>query len=232
MTRTLASFGLIAGLALAAIGCNTTSEGAEGLVLFTPDRCDLVGSGCSFADDIAVGGTVNVWIGGNDGVSTAGFELESDDASVFTVVPISDIGGRPTWEITGTGPGVAHLYAVDGDGADVDFIEVVVQELDGLHMLQTLGQAVGPTSDADYDEIWQVNAGEETWFYVEPLIGNDRIMGVMQYDVTIDSALDSYLAEGSDVPGGFYKINAPAGDYWVSITADNGTPLDVLFQVQ
>ncbi len=48
----------------------------------------------------------------------------------------------------------------------------------------------------------------------------------------IDGALEAQLGNRYDVAGGFYPINATAGDYELNITADNGTPLDVLFQVQ
>ena len=233
MTKKLASLGFVAALAFAAVACNDTETGAEGLVLFTPDQCDLMGTGCDFDDGIAVGGIVNVWISGADqSVSTVGFDLESDDPNVFTVGPIGDVAGRPTWEIVGTGAGVARLYAVDADGSDVDFLEVAVQELEALRLVQTLGDAVGPTSDSEFDEIWQINANMETWFYIEPMVGLERIMGIMQYGIVIDEGLEAGLAEGSDVTGGFYKINVPAGDYTLEITADNGTFLNVLFQAQ
>jgi len=233
MTRCLVYVGLISLLAAATTGCNTSQTGAEGLVRFTPDACDRAGTGCDFDDGVAVGGTLDVWITGTDGTSTAGFTLRSDDPAVITVTVVDDVAGRPTWELAGTGSGVARLIAVDADGADVDFIEVAVQELDGLRLVQTLGEAVGPTSDGTYGEIWQVNANEETWFYVEPLVGGERIMGILEYDVTIDADLeDNGLAGGSDISGGLYKLDAPAGDYALSVVADNGTALDVLFQVQ
>ncbi|RMH41905.1 MAG: hypothetical protein D6689_09860 [Deltaproteobacteria bacterium] len=216
-----------------AAGCNETTAGAQGNVLFTPDRCDLVGSGCTFDDSVAVGGTLIVHITGAEGSSTAGFDLQSDDPTVLSVQPVDDVGGKPTWELAGTGAGVARLVAVDPDGNDVDFLEVSVQEIDNLGLVNTIGDAVGgPVNDPDYHEIWTLNAGVETWFHVEPRAGTGRLMGVLQYDVVIDDLLDQNLVEGSDVVGGFYKINAPAGNYTLSVTADNGTPLDVLFQVQ
>ena len=218
----------------AAAGCNETSGGAEGVVEYTPDRCDIVGSGCSFDNSIAVGGDLIVHIMGADGVSTAGFDLVSDDTTVLDVVPIADIGGRPTWELIGNGAGVARLIAVDADDVEVDFLEVPVQEIDNLALQNSIGDAVGGPvqGDPDYDEIWSLNAGEETWFYVEPLAGQGLLMGVVQYTITIDGDLEASLVEGSDIPGGFYKINASAGDYTLSIVADNGTFLDVLFEVQ
>ena len=51
MNRTLLFVSLSAILAVAA--CNETSEGAEGLVDYTPDMCALRGRGCSFDDSVA-----------------------------------------------------------------------------------------------------------------------------------------------------------------------------------
>src|SRR5688572_25180728 len=101
---------LVALASLAA--CNTTTDGANGLVAFTPDNCstqDL--RGCDFEDSLGVGGSSYVQIEGIDGFSTAGVDLDTDDPNVLIVEPVGDVGGRPTWEITGTGPGVARIIA-------------------------------------------------------------------------------------------------------------------------
>jgi hypothetical protein len=213
-----------------AAACNVSEEGAEGNVIYTPDECGRL-EGCDFADSIAVGGTIEVNIRGAEGVSTAGLDLVSSDIAVLTVTAIPDVG-QPTWELTAVAAGVANLLAIDQAENTVDFIEVAVQELSGLRLDNLVGDAVGPTSDETYDEIWSVNAGQDVSFYVTPLVGADPIMGLLQYNVTIDETLENSMLEGADIVGGYYYFNAPAGQYVLNITADNGVPLDVLFDVQ
>ncbi len=232
--KRLNSIGFLALAGLLVVGCNDTETGAQGKVLYTPDNCDRVGGGCDFDRGIAVGGRVDVSIrAAESGGSTAGFDLESDDPSVFTVTPVADVGGSPRWEILGTGEGAANLFAVDSDGNDVDFLSIGVQELDGLQLNAFIGNAVGPSSDQDFDEIWQINADEEVSFFVEPTIGTggDVLMGRLEFGVDADD-LVPFLDETSDPNGGYYRFNVPAGDYGLFITADNGAPLDVLFQAQ
>ena len=99
---------VLAATVLAAVGCNTSQEGANGNVLFTPDQCGRL-DGCDFADSIGVGGTIQVHIQGIDGFSTAGVTLASNDEDVLYIQAIGDVGGKPTWEATGTGAGVDPL---------------------------------------------------------------------------------------------------------------------------
>ena len=58
---------ILTSLALVALsaGCNESETGAEGNIAFTPDRCDVVGSGCSFDASMAAGGTMLVNILGS-----------------------------------------------------------------------------------------------------------------------------------------------------------------------
>jgi hypothetical protein len=128
---------------------------------------------------------------------------------------------------------VSRLYAIDANEQELDFLEVSVLELDNLRMENSIGDAVGgPVEDPTYHEIWTFNASVETWFWVTPYRVNGPLMGILEYGLTTDGVIDDYFVEGTDPVKGFYKLNAPAGEYWISLTADNGTPLDVLFQVQ
>jgi hypothetical protein len=217
-------------LALAA--CNAAERGAEGALVFTPDRCDLVGTGCDLDDGLAVGGTVSMHLRAVDATSTVGFDLVSSDSAVFEVTSVSDQGGRPTWELVGTGAGVAQLIALDSSRTEVDFIEVAVQELDGLGLVNLLGNAVGPGQDSEFDEVWTINAGVETWFYVEPRVGPSRILGIMSFDVAVDDLLLASMAASSNIDRGLFKFNAAAGEYPLSVAADNGTVLAVLIRAQ
>jgi hypothetical protein len=215
-------------LVLAAAACNTSQEGAEGNILFTPDECGRVG-GCNFEDSIGVGGTINVNIMGLDGFSTAGVTLEVDDPGVLTVIPVGDVGGRPTWELQGIAPGVATLYAYDADDARADFIEIGVQELSGLTLENFVGDAVGPADDAGYDEVWTVNADQAVSFFVTPTIGDGiPTMGRYTYVATVDSALVPYLMQMDRLEEGYLYFDAPAGAYEVSFDDGYGHYIDVL----
>jgi hypothetical protein len=232
-TLIIACFGIAS---LAAIGCNTTTDGANGLVAFTPDNCsteDL--RGCDFEDSLGVGGQAYVQIMGIDGFSTAGVTLVTDDPDVLVIEPVADFGGRPTWEITGTGPGVARIVALDTGEVEVDFVEVGVQLLSGLALEDFIGDAVGPTEDPEFDEVWTINADEQVSFYVNPLIGDGvPTMGRYQYAATIDAAIEAGGTVNQDPAGGYLDFTVPAGEYVVSF--DNlyqeGLFIDVLFVAQ
>src|SRR3972149_4908263 len=89
---------------LGAVGCNESTSGAQGNILYTPDQCDVVGSGCTFDDSVVVGGNLIVHITGQNGVSTAGVDLGTDNPNVFTVTAVQDVGGQPAPENHGTSP--------------------------------------------------------------------------------------------------------------------------------
>jgi hypothetical protein len=221
---------------LAALGCNTTTEGANGNIAFTPDNCsakDL--RGCDFADSLGVGGQAYVQIEGIDNFSTAGVTLDTDDPNVLVVAPVADWNNRPTWEVTGIGPGVARIVAYDPDDIQVDFVEVGVQLLSGLTTENFIGDAVGPNDDPTYDEVWTVNADQQASFYVVPLIGDGvPTMGRYDYDTGIDPSLVPYVAQTSDPSGGYLDFTVPAGQYPVVFTNlyQDGLALHVLFVAQ
>jgi hypothetical protein len=224
--------GLVGFTALCAlaIGCNESKEGAQGLVIFTPDACGV--GPCSFDDSIAVSGTIQVNIRGDDEemVSTAGYELASDDTSVLEVTAIPDVGGRPTWELYAVSEGVARLAAID-DGEEIDFIEVPVQEIDGLELVHFVGEAVGPVQEDNYDEVWTINAGEDVSFHAVPTLAGDRLMGVLEYGYTADEPLDAVLDPAADISHGEIEFNVPGeGEFALSLDAA-GVTLDVLFRV-
>jgi hypothetical protein len=225
---------ILTSLALVALtaGCNESQTGSEGNIAFTPDHCDIVGSGCTFDDSMAAGGTMLVNIRGLGGASTVGVDLVSDDAQVLAVVPIADVNAQPTWQLTALAAGVATLEAIDRDGARIDFIQVSVQELDAVTMKNFLGDAVGGDPEGELDQVFQINANQDVSFYAVPMAGPAELTGRLQYTVTVDAALAEALNEASDVPGGYYAFSVPAGDYAVSLTSDNGTALEVLFRAQ
>ena len=229
-----ASHLLTAGaLTLAAAACNTTTEGANGQIAFTPTNCGVV-AGCDFADSIGVHGAVDVQIAGLQGTPTAGLDLASDDEGVFTVAPTDDTGNQATWEIQAHGAGVARLAAIDGDGTEVDFVEVSVQDVTHLALEEFVGDAVGPTDEQGFDEAWTVNADELVSWYVRPRIAGDApTMGRFSFETVLDGGatwLTGAEQEGSDRPNGYLYLRLPAGDYPITfeLTEDQGIFVDAI----
>jgi hypothetical protein len=207
--------------------CNATSEGARGVVEFTPRDCGRIG--CDFDDSIGVGGVLNVQIRGTDGVSTAGVVLASSDEDVLAVTAIADLGGAPAWELEGISAGVARLEAIDADDGVVDFLAVGVEEVSGLSLENVLGDAVGPEIAEGYDEAWQINADAAVSFQVTPTIGEGApTMGRFLYDVSLDEPIAQGLIE-PDPSEGYLYFQVAAGEYAAMVQDDFGHGLDVLF---
>lgn len=216
-----------------AVGCNTTTPGEQGNVLFTPDECGRLG-GCNFADSIGVGGLVNVQIAGADGFSTAGIELESSDESVLLVTAIADVNGQPTWELFGVGSGTAGLLAVDGDRNAVDSIDVAVVQPTKLTMVNFIGDAVGPLTDSpDFDETWEVNLGQRVVFHTTPVNELDNpIMGRYVYDAAVDPGLTADINDTELLGAGQLDVTPTApGPYEVVFTDDVGNTISMLLDV-
>jgi hypothetical protein len=213
---------LLALTALTAIACNVSTDGANGNVTFTPTDCGRIG--CDFDNSMGVGGTIQVQIAGIEGVSTAGADLISDDPSLLSVTAV----GQPTWELQSLAPGVARLTVLDSQGADLDFLEVPMQELTGLIGTNILGDAVGPSDDASFDEVWTVNADEAVSFQVTPVIGIDSpTMGKYVYTATVDAGLEAGLID-TNLSEGYLYFEVPAGQYTASFEDDFGHFIDML----
>ena len=216
-----------------AAGCDTSSSGAEGVLFFTPTECGRVG--CNFNDSVGVGGALLVHISPRDStVSTVGLDLESSDESIFTIQAVPDVGGEPTWEIIGQNDGVTSLTAFDtATGDDVDFIAVVVQELDALSSRNVLGDAVGPDlNDQDFDEVWTINADQRVSFSIDPIVGNTIAMGRYEYTATIDAAIDDGLVDSDSLSDGHLDFSVPVGEHAASFVDNYGHTIDLLFVAQ
>jgi hypothetical protein len=226
MTRLLIV--LTAAAALAA--CNTSTEGANGNLAFTPTDCGLIA--CNLADSIGVGGVISMHIRGLEGVSTAGAVLESENPDMLSVVAVPDVGGQPTWELQALNAGVTRVNAYTADDVLLDFVEIPTQELTGLISQKIVGEAVGPTSDASYNEIWTVNADQAVSFQVRPVIGIDvPTMGRYVYTATVDSGMEAGLLE-ENLSDGYLYFNVPAGQYPVIFENDFGHRIDILIDAQ
>jgi hypothetical protein len=229
----LSSFVFAAALVTGAAACNTTTAGANGAVDFTPIECGRDSQGCTFERAVGVGGTLDVHIKGTDGVSTAGATLEAEDSNVVAVEAIDDVGGKPTWALTGVSPGVTRLYAVDGNGDDLDYLEIDVKDPVALRFDAFLGNTVGPDTAEGYDEAWTVNADEATSFFVTPLGDDDEpVLGVYRYQVQLDDALAEGLIDTDKPAEGYLYFQVPAGEYTAHFEDDAGLAFDALITAQ
>lgn len=229
--------GLIGAMALVfAVGCDKSTTGGEGNIIFTPTNCGLY-LGCAFADGLAVGGATDIYIMGTEGVSTAGVTLEVEDPTVAEIVVVPDMGGRPTWELVGLSPGVARVIAYDANDEQIDFVEVGVQQVTALTLDSILGTAVGPSDDPVYDEVYSVNADQNYAFRLRGFVGSDRdapdseIMGRFVVDTTVDPAMVGDVDPISELEQGYIQFNVAPGDYVLGFDAgpDAGS-LSVLIQ--
>jgi len=224
MNKLILALAAVASLATAA--CDTSTSGANGNVSFTPTECGRLG--CNFDDSIGVGGVIQMQISGIDGISTAGADVVSDDADLLSVTAVGDVAGQPTWELQAFAPGVARIAVLDSTDAELDFLEVPIQELTGVIAQNILGNAVGPADDATYDEVWTVNADQAVSFQMTPVIGLDvPTMGKYVYTATVDAGLEEGLIE-ADLSEGYLYFQVPAGQYDASFVDDFGHAIDLL----
>jgi len=236
------TLGLISAMTLVfAVGCDTSTEGVEGNVIFTPTDCGLY-LGCAVDDGLAVGGATLIQVSASAGsnISTVGIDLDVADANVADIAPVAD-QGQPTWELIGLSAGVARVIAYDAADVQLDFIEVGVQQVTALTLDSIFGTAVGPDLlDATYDEVWTMNADQTYAFQTRGYVGDDRdavtgeIMGRFTSITDVDAALVQYVdTELSRLDEGHIRFNAPAGLYEVSFdTGPDGGTLSVLLDVQ
>ncbi len=226
MTKLLIALAAAATMA----ACNTSTEGAQGNIAFTPTECGLIG--CNLDDSIGVGGKILLHIRGLEDVSTVGATLVSEDPSLLSVVAVPDVAGQPTWELQALAAGVPTISVLDETQALLDFVEIPTQDLTGIIAENLVGDAVGPSSDASYDEIWTVNANQAVSFQMRPVIGIDvPTMGTYQYTATVDIGIENGLID-DDVSGGYLYFNVPAGQYPVSFENDYGQRIDILIDAQ
>lgn len=225
MTRYLLALSLVATMA----ACDTSTDGANGAISFTPTDCGP--AQCDFDNSVGVGGTLSLNIAGNEGVVTASATVESDDPTVLSIQAIAG-NGEPTWELVGMAAGIARLTVFDVDHGVIDFLEVGVQNLSGLTANNIIGDAVGPTEDEFFDEVWTVNAGEEVDLQVVPVIGDGvATMGRYTYTATVDAAIEDGLI-GDRLSEGYLRFNVVAGDHSVTFDDDYGHQLRLLIKAQ
>ena len=202
--------------ALAAIAaCNTSQNGANDRLRFTPDNCGQVG-GCDFADSIGVGGKINVTLDSLDGTPTAGIDLASRDPDLLAVEPGEDIGGEPSWELTALGSGFADLAAIDSRGEEIDFITVPLEDVASVKMIDFVGNPVEGSEDG-FDQAWTVSAGEEVSWFIRPLVADGtETMGRFPTEIVInagDPDITQFETASNDLEKGYFYVTPAQGDY-------------------
>ena len=205
------------GFLIALVACNTSQTGANERIAFTPVECGQPAEGCDLRDSMGVHGTIGMTIDGLNGQSTAGLDLASRDPQRLTVEPGPDVGGQPSWLLTAHEAGVVQVAAVDQGGAEIDFVEVPIQDVVALTLQPYTSNIVGPSEEQGYDEAYTVNANEPVAWNVRPLIAGDvTTMGRFRFETVTEAGLPDvtdFELGTSDRPNGYLYVDLPAGDY-------------------
>jgi hypothetical protein len=221
--------------ALTLAACNQSRAGVNDRIRFIPAECGQIV--CDFDDSVGVYGTISLQISGIDGQPTAGLDLASRDETVATIERRDDITGAPAWDLHAHAPGVVEVAAIDTDATEIDYVQVPVQDVTRLTMLPVVGDIVGPSTEAGYEEAFTVNADEPVSWSVRPLIaGEVTTMGRFSFETVLDagSTLTEHETASSDRPNGYLYVQLPAGDYPVrfEITEDIDVAVEAIIHAQ
>jgi hypothetical protein len=208
--------------------CSEVEEGRYGIVDFVPDDCGNVY--CSFDDDLAIGGTTDVYLSGNDGQYVDDLELVSSNPSVFEVVG-RDGGSTPRFTILGRGRGRADLIAIDRDGDEVDYMSLDVSPIDDVDFWVTGDDVRGP-DDTVYQGArmprYTVAAGTRVELVIRPVAR----LGEIEHELLLPPALAGRLDADSDVADGKVVLSAPAGQHELRFFTGSGTSWPVLIDAR
>lgn len=202
---------LILGAATALLGCDSATSGALGRVSFTPEHCGLpFGFGCDFDRGVVDGSTVDIYIEGKEGFSSAGLDLVSETPQVAGLEVIADLDGRPAWRIRGLRAGRAEIAAIDRDDAVVDYLRFDVRTPNyGFH-LDSSSSLEGPaTNEPGYDEVWQLR-GRRVDLRLLSYDRGDAMMGEFDFDVMLSNEFNDVDLKG-DLRKGEIEFSALQG---------------------
>ena len=220
-------------IAVAAAGCS--GGDTEPVVEFAPISCGRIG--CNFEQRIGVGGVIGLQIRLEGGASVAGLEVRSRQPEILGVYPVADVAGQPAWELEAISPGIAELEAVDpaGEAGEqdevLDTFDVEVVPVDSIGLVNFIGDAEGPESADEVDEIWTVPAGAPVSFRVTPFAGGAATMGRYTYEVDLDPAIFNNRID-SVVDEGRLHFIPDAGEMSASWADDFGRELRVLIRAR
>lgn len=169
-------------------GCDKSTDGALGRVQFTPEHCGIpFGIGCSFDRHLTSGATVEIYVEGKDGFSSAGLDLESRTPTNLSLEVIPDLDGRPAWRLLGEAPGRAEIAVVDRDGLEVDFLRFDVRAPRYRVFQSDGGTATRDSSTAmGFDASWRVATNVD--IVVRPYDDSgDQMMGILELQAELSS---------------------------------------------
>ncbi len=211
---------ILLAAATSLLGCDRATSGALGRVSFTPEHCGLpFGFGCDFDRPVVSGSTVDLYIEGKDGFSSAGLDLVSETPDVASLEVIADLDGRPAWRVRGLSAGRANIAAVDRDDVTVDYLRFDVSDPNYSFHVDSSANLDGPDiNQSGFDEVWQVR-GNRVDVRVLSYEGDDAMMG----ELTFDAMLSNEFSE-VDLRGELAK-----GEIEFALRAGGLGPFDVHF---
>ena len=197
---------LVLSLFLLLVGaCDETTTGDFQQVDFTPTDCGM-NLGCSFSDDLAVGGEMTVRAEPGDGVAVDVADLQSADPRIAFV---DGYYGNDEWSVIGSGVGFTDLIALDAGGAVVDVIRIEVDEPTEL-FVDGHGQETPRLRAGEVTE-WTADAGQDVELDVRPARFGSELMGNMLYEAAVSSSMAASMDFNSNPGEGRLRITAAEG---------------------
>jgi hypothetical protein len=204
--------------------------GAPDRVEIVAVRCGLVDVPCDLGRAIAAGGAVDVEVRGPGGEPLDGLDLAIEpgttDAGALAVpavdvVPIAPIDGGPAWRLHGFAPGFADVVAIDAGGAEAGRVEVQTVIADTIRFETDDPAVTGPLVEYGFGEGWQIPADQPATLQAVARLDEYDVLGQLHYTITADPGglLGHQLPDG-DAGAGILRLQAPAGDYPLTIVAD------------
>ena len=216
---------VLLGAALVA-GCGGR---APDRVEIVPVRCGLVDLPCGLDRAIAVSGAVDVEVLGPDGAPPDGVDLvveppaDAGTAAIpaVDVVPIAPIDGVPAWRLHGFAPGFADVVALDPGGVERGRAEVQAVIADTIAFETTDPAVAGPLEEVGFQQGWEIPADAPATLQAVARLDEYDVLGQLRYTITADpGGLLGHQLPGGDAAAGVLRLQAPAGDYPLTIVAD------------
>jgi|GEM_PF-2094753 len=216
---------ILLAAATSLLGCDRATSGALGRVSFTPEHCGLpFGFGCNFDRSVVSGSTVDLYIEGNEGFSSAGLDLMSETPDVVSLEAIADLDGRPAWRVRGLRPGRAEIAAVDRDDVSVDYLRFDVSAPNYAFHVDSSSSLRDPDlNQPDFDEVWRLR-GTRVDLRLLSYDGDDAMMGDFDLDPMLSNEFSAVDLKGDLRKGEieFALPSAGAGPFEMRFTDPNG----------
>jgi hypothetical protein len=203
---------------LAACNWNEVEQGRLGVVELTPSDCGQ--PGCDLDDGVAVGGSLEITLAGQDGVDVSDLRLISSAPWILEVTE-EQWGLEPRFRVLGRGAGLADLIAIDRYGYEVDYLPVEVATISAFEVV-AIADGMTMSTVPGLGRLIEVPAGTELELEVDGTSRGRVLTGDVQLLVEIDGAIAAAMMPGSDPARGELRFRAPSGTHDLVFRAPGG----------